>query len=372
MTDRLQELSEIGVSIWLDDLDRSRLTSGGLVRLIEEDHVVGVTTNPSIFSKAISAGADAYAVQVGSLAAGQADADFAVREMTTQDVRDACDVLSGISERTHGVDGRVSIEVDPRLARETDATIAQARDLWAQVDRPNVLIKIPGTREGLPAITAALSEGISVNVTLIFSVDRYREVIDAWASGLESRIAAGQSVSDIHSVASFFVSRVDSAIDAELEKIGSDEALGMRGKAGIANARLAWAAYQQFLSTDRWRALAAAGAAPQRPLWASTSTKDPAFPDDMYVVELAGPGCVNTMPEPTLRAVADHGALRGNTLDGQEAASQEVFDRLTALGVDLDAVFVQLENEGVDKFEQAWSELLGTVTEALAQDRSNT
>ena len=372
MTDRLQELSDLGVSIWLDDLDRTRLTTGGLRTLTQQDHVVGVTTNPSIFSKAISAGADAYATQVASLASGQADADFAVREMTTQDVRDACDVMAEIAGRTDGVDGRVSIEVDPRLARDTEATIAQARELWQQVDRPNLLIKIPGTREGLPAITAAISEGISVNVTLIFSVDRYREVIDAWARGLENRIAAGQDVADIHSVASFFVSRVDTAIDAELEKVGSDEALAMRGKAGIANARLAWAAYQQFRATDRWNALHAAGVHPQRPLWASTSVKDPAFPDDMYVVELAGPGCVNTMPEPTLRAVADHGALRGNTLDGQQDASQQVFDRLEELGVDLDAVFVQLETEGVDKFEQAWAELLGTVTEALAQDRSTT
>lgn len=370
MTDRLQELSDIGVSIWLDDLDRTRLTTGGLKRLTEQDHVVGVTTNPSIFSKAISAGADAYATQVASLAAGQADADFAVREMTTQDVRDACDVLADVAARTGDVDGRVSIEVDPRLARDTAATIAQARELWAQVDRPNLLIKIPGTREGLPAITTAISEGISVNVTLIFSVDRYREVIDAWARGLENRIAAGKDVSDIHSVASFFVSRVDTAIDAELEKIGSDEALAMRGKAGIANARLAWAAYQQFRATDRWNALQVAGAKPQRPLWASTSVKDPAFPDDMYVIELAGPGCVNTMPEPTLRAVAEHGNLRGDTLD--DPGSQDVFDQLQALGVDLDAVFVQLENEGVDKFEQAWAELLGTVTEALAQDRSST
>ena len=370
MTDRLQELSDIGVSIWLDDLDRSRLTTGGLQRLTQQDHVVGVTTNPSIFSKAISAGADAYATQVATLAAGQADSDFAVREMTTQDVRDACDVMAGIATRTDGVDGRVSIEVDPRLARDTAATIAQARELWQQVDRPNLLIKIPGTKEGLPAITTAISEGISVNVTLIFSVDRYREVIDAWARGLETRIAAGQDVANLHSVASFFVSRVDTAIDAELEKIGSDDALAMRGKAGIANARLAWGAYQQFRATDRWNALEVAGAKPQRPLWASTSVKDPAFPDDMYVVELAGPGCVNTMPEPTLRAVADHGNLQGNTLD--TPGSQEVFDRLAALGVDLDAVFVQLENEGVDKFEQAWAELLGTVTEALAQDRSST
>lgn len=370
MSDRLQELTDIGVSIWLDDLDRTRLTSGGLVRLTERDHVVGVTTNPSIFSKAISSGADAYAIQVASLAAGTADADLAVREMTTQDVRDACDVLSEIAADSDFVDGRVSIEVDPRLARDTDASIEQARALWREVDRPNLLIKIPGTSQGLPAITQTLSEGISVNVTLIFSVDRYREVIDAWATGLEKRIDAGREIESIHSVASFFVSRVDTAIDAALEKIGSDEALALRGRAGLANARLAWAAYQEFLASDRWAALKSAGAFPQRPLWASTSVKDPALPDDMYVVGLAGPGCVNTMPEPTLRAVADHGNLQGNTLDGQAETSQQLFDDLEAVGVDLDEVFVQLENEGVDKFEQAWGELLGTVAAALANDRS--
>ncbi len=371
MTDRLQELSEIGVSIWLDDLDRTRLTSGGLVRLTQEDHVVGVTTNPSIFSKAISSGAASYAAQVASLAAGQADADLAVRELTTQDVRDACDVFSDIAAATDYVDGRVSIEVDPRLARQTDPTIEQARSLWQEVDRPNLLIKIPGTAEGLPAITQALSEGISVNVTLIFSVDRYREVIDAWATGLEKRIDAGHEVRSLHSVASFFVSRVDTAIDAALEKIGTDEALALRGKAGLANARLAWAAYQEFLASDRWSALKAAGAFPQRPLWASTSVKDPNFPDDMYVVGLAGPGCVNTMPEPTLRAVADHGDLQGDTLDGQAEASQRVFDELTEVGVDLDEIFIQLENEGVDKFEQAWNELLATVADTLAGERSS-
>lgn len=369
MTDRLQALSDLGVSIWLDDLDRGRLTTGGLARLIAEDHVVGVTTNPSIFGKAISTGAAAYATQVASLAAGQADSDFAVREMTTQDVRDACDVLADVAAATGGVDGRVSIEVDPRLARDADATIEQARALWREVDRPNLLIKIPATVEGLPAVTQALSEGISVNVTLIFSVDRYRQVLDAWARGMEQRMAVGGSVADVHSVASFFVSRVDTAVDAALEKIGSDEALALRGKAGLANARLAWAAYQDFLDSDRWAALKSAGAFPQRPLWASTSVKDPALPDDMYVVGLAGPGCVNTMPEPTLRAVADHGRLQGDTLDGQAEASQAVFDDLAAVGVDMNEVFVQLENEGVDKFEQAWIELLATVDQALTSDR---
>ncbi|MEZ5157353.1 MAG: transaldolase [Candidatus Nanopelagicales bacterium] len=368
-TDRLAELSALGVSIWLDDLDRSRLTTGGLARLIADDHVVGVTTNPSIFGKAISHGADAYATQVASLADGQADADFAVREMTTQDVRNACDLLADVSARTNGVDGRVSIEVDPRLARETEPTFEQARALWSEVDRPNLLIKIPGTVEGLPAITQAISEGISINVTLIFSVDRYRQVLDAWASGLERRLAAGHSVADVHSVASFFVSRVDTAVDDLLDKNGSHAAAALRGKAGLANARLAWQVYQEFRSTPRWANLEAAGAPAQRPLWASTSVKDPAFPDDMYVVGLAGPGCVNTMPEPTLRAVADHGRLAGDTLGGAGPSSQQVFDDLAAVGVDMDAVCQQLENEGVEKFKDAWVELLDTVRHALAKDR---
>ncbi len=337
--------------------------------MITDDHVVGVTTNPSIFSKAISTGAAAYATQVASLAAGQGDRDFAVREMTTQDVRNACDVLADVSARTDGVDGRVSIEVDPRLARDTEATIAQARALWSEVDRPNLLIKIPGTVEGLPAITQALSEGICVNVTLIFSVDRYRQVLDAWASGLERRLEAGQPVGGLHSVASFFVSRVDTAVDTLLDKIGTEQAAALRGKAGLANARLAWAAYQQFRETERWRNLQGAGARPQRPLWASTGVKDPAFPDDMYVVGLAGQGCVNTMPEPTLRAVAEHGDIRGDTLDGQGPASQQVFDDLAAVGIDMVDVFEQLENEGVDKFKNAWEELLNTVDEALDADR---
>ncbi|MBK9435751.1 MAG: transaldolase [Micrococcales bacterium] len=371
MTDRLQELSDLGVSIWLDDLDRSRLTTGGLARMISEDHVVGVTTNPSIFSKAISTGAAAYAAQVASLASGQGDRELAVREMTSQDVRDACDVFSDVAARSDGVDGRVSIEVDPRLARDTDATIEQARALWSEVDRPNLLIKIPGTVEGLPAITQAISEGISVNVTLIFSVARYKRVIDAWASGLERRLNAGKPVDDIHSVASFFVSRVDTAVDDLLDKLTSTDAADLRGRAGLANARLAWQAHQMFHQTTRWKNLSAAGAHPQRPLWASTGVKDPAYPDDMYVVGLAGPGCVNTMPEPTLRAVADHGDLRGDTLSGQAEASQQVFDDLAALVVDMDAVFEQLETEGVDKFKVAWEELLATVDAALAADRGS-
>lgn len=370
MTDRLKELSDIGVSIWLDDLDRSRLTSGGLAELVRDKHVVGVTTNPSIFSKAISQGSDEYAAQVASLASGQADTEFAVREMTTQDVRNACDVLADVAVRTYGVDGKVSIEVDPRLARQTVPTIEQAKSLWQDVDRPNLLIKIPGTMEGLPAITEVLSAGISVNVTLIFSVDRYKEVLNAWASALEARMEAGQPIDEIYSVASFFVSRVDTAVDAELQKIGSQEALSLQSKAGIANARLAWHAYLEFLGTERWQRLASAGAKPQRPLWASTGVKDPDLPADLYVVELAGPGCVNTMPEPTLVAVEEHGHIKGDTLDGTAEEARRVFDRLRDVGVNMHDIFVQLEDEGVDKFEQAWNELLTTVGDALAADRA--
>lgn len=372
MTDRLKELSAIGVSIWLDDLDRSRLVTGGLSRLIGQDHVVGVTTNPSIFGKAISGGADTYAPQLASLAAGPADAELAVRRMTTQDVREACDVLAPVAAATSGVDGRVSIEVDPRLAHDTDATVEQARSLWQEVNRPNLLIKIPGTVEGLPAVTRAIAEGISVNVTLIFSVERYEAVLDAWASGLEQRLSAGLPLSGIGSVASFFVSRVDTAVDALLDGIGTEEAAVLRGGAGIANARLAWAVFERFRDGDRCRSLLDAGAQVQRPLWASTGVKDPAYPDDLYVVELAGPGCVNTMPEPTLRAVAAHGRVGGDTLTGREQTSREHFDALARIGIDMAAVCARLEAEGVEKFETAWLDLLDTVERGLARARGAT
>jgi transaldolase len=372
MTDRLQELSAIGVSIWLDDLDRSRLVSGGLRRLVAEHHVVGVTTNPSIFAKAIAGGADTYAPQLASLASGAADSEFAVRQMTTQDVREACDVLAPVAAATDGVDGRVSIEVDPRLAHDTGATIEQARSLWQEVGRPNLLVKIPGTVEGLPAVTQAISEGISVNVTLIFGVERYEAVLDAWASGLEQRLSAGLQPSGVGSVASFFVSRVDTAVDALLDKVGTERAAALRGRAGIANARLAWAAFERFSDSARCRALQDAGATLQRPLWASTGVKDPAYPDDMYVAELAGPGCVNTMPEPTLQAVAAHGRINGDTLTGREPESRAVFDALADLGIDMAQVCVQLEAEGVEKFEHSWEDLLMSVEQGLSRARGET
>ncbi|HEU0192049.1 MAG TPA: transaldolase [Mycobacterium sp.] len=353
----LAALSAVGVSVWLDDLSRDRLTSGNLQELIDTRSVVGVTTNPTIFQKALEKG-DAYDAQVNELASRGADVDAVIRTATTDDVRNACDVLRPQWEASDGVDGRVSIEVDPRLAHDTDKTILQAIELWKIVDRPNLLIKIPATKAGLPAITGVLAEGISVNVTLIFSVERHREVMDAYLAGLEAAKAAGHDVSKMHSVASFFVSRVDSEVDKRLEKIGSADALALRGKAGVANARLAYAAFQEVFAGDRYGALKAAGARVQRPLWASTGVKNPDYPDTLYVTELAAPHTVNTMPEKTMNAVADHGEITGDTVSGTAAAAQQVFDQLSAAGIDLPDVFVTLENEGVQKFEASWGELL--------------
>jgi transaldolase len=354
----LAALSAAGVSVWLDDLSRDRLQSGNLRELIDTKSIVGVTTNPSIFQKAFADG-HAYDAQIAELAERGADVDATIRTVTTDDVRTACDVLAPQWEASDGIDGRVSIEVDPRLANETDKTIAQAVELWKIVDRPNLLIKIPATKAGLPAITAVLAEGISVNVTLIFSVERHREVMDAYLAGLEKARQAGHDLSKIHSVASFFVSRVDTEIDKRLEKIGSEEALALRGQAGVANARLAYAAYQEvFDSGERYQALKAAGARVQRPLWASTGVKNPDYSDTLYVTELVAAHTVNTMPEKTIDAVADHGVVTGDTVSGTAAAAQEVFDKLAAVGIDLPDVFVVLENEGVQKFVESWTELL--------------
>ncbi|MGD1109748.1 MAG: transaldolase [Mycobacterium sp.] len=354
----LAALSAAGVSVWLDDLSRDRLQSGNLQELIDTKSVVGVTTNPSIFQKALADG-DAYDGQIAELAERGADVDATIRTVTTDDVRNACDVLAPQWESSDGIDGRVSIEVDPRLANETDKTAAQAVELWKIVDRPNLLIKIPATKAGLPAITATLAEGISVNVTLIFSVERHREVIDAYLAGLEKAREAGHDLSKIHSVASFFVSRVDTEIDKRLEKIGSEEALALRGQAGVANARLAYAAFQEiFEGGQRFQALKAGGAQVQRPLWASTGVKNPDYSDTLYVTELVAPHTVNTMPEKTIDAVADHGNVTGDTVSGTGAAAQEVFDKLSAVGVDLTDVFLVLENEGVEKFVESWTELL--------------
>jgi transaldolase len=354
----LAALSAAGVSVWLDDLSRDRLQSGNLQELIDTKSVVGVTTNPSIFQKAFADG-HAYDAQIAELAERGADVDATVRTVTTDDVRNGCDVLAPQWEASDGVDGRVSIEVDPRLAHETDKTIQQAVELWKIVDRPNLFIKIPATKAGLPAITAVLAEGISVNVTLIFSVQRHREVMDAYLAGMEKARETGHDLSKIHSVASFFVSRVDTEIDKRLEKIGSKQALALRGQAGVANARLAYAAYQEvFDSGDRYRALKSDGARVQRPLWASTGVKNPDYSDTLYVTELVAPHTVNTMPEATINAVADHGVIRGDAVSGTASAAQKVFDDLEAVGIDLRDVFIVLENEGVEKFEASWSELL--------------
>ncbi|MFL0241832.1 transaldolase [Mycobacterium sp. SMC-18] len=352
----LAALSAAGVSVWLDDLSRERLQTGNLQQLIDTRSVVGVTTNPSIFQAALSKGT-AYDEQVHELASRGADVDATIRTVTTDDVRNACDVLAKVYEATGGVDGRVSIEVDPRLAHDTDKTILQAIELWKIVDRPNLLIKIPATLAGLPAITAVIAEGISVNVTLIFSVERHRAVMDAYLTGLEKAREAGHDLSKIHSVASFFVSRVDTEIDARLEKIGGS-ALGLRGKAGVANARLAYAAYEQVFGGPQFANLKAEGARVQRPLWASTGVKNPDYPDTLYVTELVAADTVNTMPEKTLEAVADHGQITGDTITGTAAAAQAVFDELSAVGIDLADVFNVLEVEGVEKFEKSWGELL--------------
>jgi transaldolase len=363
-TDRLGQLAKAGVSIWLDDLSRERLQSGNLQELITERHVVGVTTNPTIFAAALAEG-EAYDAQVRELAARDASVEDAVREITVADVQQACDVFSGTWETTGGVDGRVSLEVDPGLARDTEGTVAQAIDLWKAVDRPNLLVKIPATEAGLPAITRALAEGVSVNVTLIFSVERYRAVMDAFLDGLEQAEANGQELSRIASVASFFVSRVDTEIDKRLEKIGTDEPLALRGKAGVANSRLAYAAFQEVFSSDRWKALAANGARAQRPLWASTGVKNPEYPDTLYVTELVVADTVNTMPEKTMMAFADHGEVHGDRVTDTAAEAQEVFDGLERVGVDLRDVFLVLEDEGVDKFEKSWTELGDTVRSQL-------
>ncbi|WP_262104417.1 transaldolase [Arthrobacter sp. Marseille-P9274] len=359
-----QALSDAGVSIWLDDLSRELITTGELRNLIAEKNVVGVTTNPSIFAAALKNG-ESYAAQITELAEEEADVDAAVFAITTDDVSEACDIFSGLAKHTGGVDGRVSIEVDPRLARDTAGTIDEARKLHAKVNRSNVFIKIPATVEGLEAITTTLAAGISVNVTLIFSLERYREVINAFMLGLEQAKENGHKLAHIHSVASFFVSRVDTEIDKRLEANGSDEAKALMGKSGIANARLAYQIYEELFSSERWQLLAEAGARPQRPLWASTGVKNPAYPDTMYVTELVAEGIVNTMPDKTLDAVVDHGEVKGNTVAGTYEEANRVLDAVDAQGISYKEVVDLLEEEGLEKFVASWSELLQTVRTAL-------
>lgn len=362
--DSVEALSSAGVSVWLDDLSRERLRSGNLQEVIDTKGIVGVTTNPSIFQAAISDG-DAYNEQLNALAAEGKSVDEVVFALTTDDVREACDLFVQIFEATDGVDGRVSIEVDPRLANDAEQTAVVAQQLSDAVDRPQVYIKIPATEAGLPAITKTLAAGISVNVTLIFSLERYRAVMNAFVEGLEQALEAGKDISTIHSVASFFVSRVDSEVDARLEKIGTDEARALRGKAALANARLAYQAYEEVFSTPRWQRLEGEGGRRQRPLWASTGVKDPEYPDTLYVTELVADNTVNTMPEKTLDATIDHGKVTGDTVTGGYAEAQQVLDRLDTLGISYTEVTAQLEAEGVDKFEKSWGELLDGVQTEL-------
>jgi len=363
--DVLEQLSAAGVSIWLDDISRERLVTGNLAALMRDRHVVGVTSNPTIFAHALSSGS-AYKSQIADLEVREVGLEEAARAITTYDIRWACDVLRPAYDATGGVDGRVSLEVDPRIARDTAKTVAEARALWWLVDRPNLFIKIPATEQGVPAITQCLSEGISVNVTLIFALERYGQVIDAFFAGLEQAQQAGHDVASIASVASFFVSRVDTEVDKRLDKIGIPEAEALRGKAAIANARLAYELYEEKFSTPRWHALEGAGARPQRPLWASTSTKNPAYPDTMYVTELVAPGTVNTMPESTLDAMADHGKVEGNLGSQGYDEARRLFEELDGLGIGYQDVVTVLEEEGVAKFAASWQEMLDTLSTELA------
>ena len=364
--DPLGDLTTAGVAVWLDDLSRELLADGGLQSLVADRHVVGVTTNPTIFASALSRG-DRYNDQLADLAALNADVDTAVFTVTTDDVRAACDVLAPVHEQTAGLDGCVSIEVDPRLSRDAGATAEMARLLWKTVNRDNLYIKIPATREGLAAITEAIGQGISVNVTLIFSLDRYRAVMDAYLSGLERAHAAGLDLTSIRSVASFVISRVDTEVDARLDRLGTPEAVALKGSAAIANARLAYQAYEQLTAGERWQRLADLGARPQRPLWASTGVKNPAYPDTKYVAGLIAPGTVNTMPGPTLEAFADHGQVSGDTMTGGYDDSRNFLDRLVAAGIDFDDVTEYLERDGLAKFEKSWSELGATVAAELGR-----
>lgn len=364
MRSPLHELSSAGVSIWLDDLSRERIESGSLKALISSRAVSGVTTNPTIFAGAFSKGA-AYASQLAQLASRGASADEAIFEATTDDVRAACDVFAEVYDSTNGVDGRVSIEVEPGFAMDTANTVEQAKALHAAVGRENVMIKIPATIPGLSAITQVLAAGISVNVTLIFSLERYRQVIDAYQSGIATAKANGHDVSKIHSVASFFVSRVDTEIDKRLDAIGSPEALALKSKAALANARLAYEVFQRKFASSTWTSLEAVGANRQRPLMASTGVKDPNLPDTLYVSGLVAPDLVNTMPEKTMEAVFDHGVISGDTITGNYEEARSALASIESLGISYDQVVALLEQEGVDKFVVSWNELVATVSSAL-------
>ncbi|MEO0026850.1 MAG: hypothetical protein RL716_181 [Actinomycetota bacterium] len=357
----LAQLDANGVSIWLDDLSRSRIVSGGLRDLITNRSVSGVTTNPTIFAGALAKG-EGYQAQVAELAAAGTSAVDAIFEITTKDVADACDIFAGVYAESKGFDGRVSIEVEPGLANDTEGTIKQAKELFAKVDRENVMIKIPATKPGLAAITAVIAEGISVNVTLIFSLARYREVIAAYIAGVKLAKVNGHDISKIHSVASFFVSRVDTEVDNRLVAAGHPE---LKSKAALANARLAYEVFEQSFATAEWSELDAQGANVQRPLMASTGVKDPALPDTLYVTELVAPQLVNTMPEKTMEAVYDHGVVPAASITNNYEDAREVLAAVAAAGVSLDDATQVLEDEGVAKFIVSWNELVETVDTAL-------
>jgi len=364
MTSPLAQLSANGVSIWLDDLSRSRIRSGALKDLIASRSVCGVTTNPTIFAGALAKG-EAYAEQVAELAAKGFSTTDAIFEITTQDVAEACDIFAGVYAESNGFDGRVSIEVEPGLANDTEGTVKQAKELFAKVNRENVMIKIPATKPGLAAITAVIAEGISVNVTLIFSLQRYREVIAAYIAGVEQAKTNGHDISKIHSVASFFVSRVDTEIDARLVAVGTDEAVALKSQAALANARLAYQVYEQDFDNERWASLAASGANKQRPLMASTGVKDPSLSDTLYVTELVAPELVNTMPEKTMEAVFDHGIVPIDSIRAHYTDAAAVLAAVAAVGVSYDDATEKLEAEGVEKFIVSWGELVETVATAL-------
>ncbi len=359
---RTAAISEAGVSLWLDDISRARLRSGGLRSLIETRNVVGVTTNPAIFQKAIASSED-YSEDVHGFARAGLSADEVLVELTTGDVRDACDVLRDAYDSSDGVDGRVSIEVDPRLARDGEATVQAAQMLWDKVSRPNAMIKIPATIEGLPAITEVIGRGISVNVTLIFSPVRYGEVVRAYIDGLEQARQHGFDLHAISSVASVFVSRVDGTVDPQL----TPDHQALAGTAGLANARLCFEAYERGHDDGGFAALRKLGARPQRPLWASTGVKNPAYSDTMYVDGLVAAGTVNTVPAATLEAVADHSRFDGTTIEQQIPAAQRTLAQLDAAGVDLAQVTSALEAAGVAQFEDAWESLLKTTRDRMAE-----
>jgi len=355
MEHRLKELHDHGTSIWLDDLSRARIESGELEQLIQQSSVTGVTTNPTIFAGAFK-DMSLYGDQLAALK-GQ-PVDEIIRALMATDVKAACRIFAPVFQQSGGYDGRVSIEVAPGLAHDAQATTAQATLLRDMVGEPNVLIKIPATTQGLTAIADTIAGGISVNVTLIFSLERYREVMDAYMTGLERALEAGLDISRIHSVASFFISRVDTEVDKRLAAIGTPDALRLQGKAAVANARVAFAEYLKVTQSDRFTALAARGANHQRPLWASTGVKNPAYPDTMYVADLIARPCVNTMPEATLNAFADHGEVPGDTITANIDSARATLAALGAVGVDYDDVTECLETEGVEKFIASWQDLI--------------